>query len=258
MTANEMVAYALETSPELLPFLPELLADLDELGSDAEQIASILRDVTLPHTARVVDLGCGKGAVAIEIASELGLHVLGIELFEPFVAHATAAAQEAGVAHLCEFRHGDVSTMAEGLPPADVAVFAAVGDVLGTPAETMRVVRQYVRPGGYVLLADVFLRDGGSLDFPGFERYQSRAETVRGLTAWGDALVREVLEVEAGEDDDVDGDAAAIHRRAIALAERYPEHRDQLLAFAAYQAQANTHIAENLVDAVWVLRRSTT
>jgi hypothetical protein len=31
-----------------------------------------------------------------------------------------------------------------------------------------------------------------------------------------------------------------------------------LLAFAAYQAQANTHIAENLVDAVWVLRRSTT
>lgn len=257
MNANEMVAYALEAPPELLPFLPELLADLDELGSDAEQIAGILRDVALPDTARVVDLGCGKGAVAIAIASALGLRVLGIELFEPFVAHAAAAAQAAGVSLLCEFRHGDVRTMAEGLPPADVAVFAALGDVLGTPADTMRVVRQYVRPGGYVLLADVFLRDGGSVAFPGFERYRSRAETVRGLTAWGDALVREVLEDEANEDDG-DEDAAAIHRRAMALAERYPEHREQFLAFAAYQTQASAHIAENLVDAVWVLRRSTT
>lgn len=61
MTADEMVAYALEAPPELLPFLPELLADLDELGSDAAQIAGILRDLPLPPTTQVVDLGCGKG-----------------------------------------------------------------------------------------------------------------------------------------------------------------------------------------------------
>lgn len=257
MTANEMVAYALEAPPELLPFLPELLADLDELGSDARQVAAIVRDLALPPAARVVDLGCGKGATAMAIASTLGLRVLGIELFEPFVAHAAARAQDAGVSHLCQFRHGDVRTMAEGLPFADVAVFAALGDVLGDPAETMRIVRQYVRPRGYVLLADVFLRDGGSVAFPGFERYRSRAETVRGLTAWGDELSREVLEVD-DEDDDSAEDAAAIHRRALALAEQHPERREQLLAFSAYQAKASAHIAENLVDAVWVLRRSTT
>lgn len=257
MTANEMVAYALEAPTELLPFLPELLADLDELGSDAEQIAGVLRDLALPPTASVVDLGCGKGATAMAIASELGLRVLGIELFEPFVAHAAALARGAGVSPLCQFRHGDVRTMAGGLPPADVAVFAALGDVLGDPAETMRVVRQYVRPRGYVILADVFLREGGSVAFPGFERYRSRVETVRGLTVWGDELLREVLEIDH-EDDDSDEDAAAIHRRASALAEQHPEHRDQLLAFANYQAKANAHIAENLVDAVWVLQRSTT
>lgn len=257
MTANEMVAYALEAPTELLPFLPELLADLDELGSDAEQIAGVLRDLALPPTASVVDLGCGKGATAMAIASELGLRVLGIELFEPFVAHAAALPPSSG-------RHRDgTGTGAtpprpvQGLPPADVAVFAALGDVLGDPAETMRVVRQYVRPRGYVILADVFLREGGSVAFPGFERYRSRVETVRGLTVWGDELLREVLEIDH-EDDDSDEDAAAIHRRASALAEQHPEHRDQLLAFANYQAKANAHIAENLVDAVWVLQRSTT
>lgn len=258
MTANEMVAYALEAPPELLPFLPELLADLDELGSDSAQIAGVLRDLALPPTTSVVDLGCGKGATALAIASTLGLRVLGIDLFEPFVAHATAGARTAEMSHLCHFRHGDVRTMAEGLPSADVAVFAALGDVLGDPAETMRVVRQYVRPGGYVLLVDVFLRDGGSVAFPGFERYRSRRETVHGLTAWGDELVREVVEIDDKDDDDGDDDAAAIQRRALALAELHPAHRDQLLAFAAYQAKANAHIAENLVDAVWVLRRSTT
>lgn len=250
-----MVAYALEAPPELLPFLPELLADVDELGSNAGLIASLLRNLGLPETARVMDLGCGKGTVAIEIASTLGLHVLGIDLFEPFVAHATGAAQDAGVSPLCEFRHGDVCTMAGELALADVVVFAALGDVLGTPAETMRVIRRYVRPGGYVLLADVFLREGGSVAFPGFERYQSRAETVRGLTAWGDALVAEVVGSDTGEDDG-DGDAAAIHRRAVALAERHPEHREQLLAFASYQKEASAHIAQHLVDAVWVLRRT--
>ncbi len=255
MNADEMVAYALEAPPELLPFLPELLADFDELGSDAEQIARVLRDLQLPPTTRVVDLGCGKGATALKIASVLGLHVLGIELFEPFVAHATAAAQVAGVSHLCEFRHGDIRAQ-PGVMPVDVAVCAALGDVLGNPAETMRVLRQYVRPGGHVLVADVFLRDGGTATFPGFEHYRSRAETVRGLTAWGDALVTEVVEDAGRDDDSGDDDAAAIHRRAVVLATRHPEHREQLLAFAAHQAAANAHIAENLVDAVWVLRRS--
>lgn len=205
------------------------------------------------------DLGCGKGATAIAIASGLGLRVLGIELFEPFVAQAEALARDAWASHLCQFRHGDVRTTAEGLPSADVAVFAALGDVLGDPAETMRVVRQHVRPGGYVLLADVFLRDGGSVEFPGFERYRSRIETVRGLTAWGDELFREVPAIDdENDDDDGDEDATAIHRRASALAERHPQCREQLLAFADDQAKADAHIAENLVDAVRVLRRPTT
>lgn len=260
MPADAIVACSLEAPPELLPFLPELLADLDELGSDAEHVAGILRDLALPSTACVVDLGCGKGATAIAIASELHLRVLGIDLFEPFVAHATAAATAANVHHLCEFRHGDVRTMVHGLLPSDVAVFAALGDVLGDPAQTMRVVRHYVRPGGYVLVADVFLRDGGSIAFPGFEGYRSNAETVGGLTAWGDEIVREVQETASDKEggDGEDCEVAAIRRRAEALAERYPQQREALLAFAAYQAKASAHIAENLVDAIWVLRRAAT
>ena len=142
----EMVAYALEIQPALLPFIPELLRDLDELGSDAALIAQALGDLPLPPAATVIDLGCGKGAVSIAIARRLGVHVLGIDLFAPFIAHCQQAAAAAGVSDLCEFRHGNIARLAGSVEPADVVVFAALGDVLGPLDETMRVIRQFAKP----------------------------------------------------------------------------------------------------------------
>lgn len=52
----EMVAYALEVQPALLPFIPELLADLNELGSDSELLVRVLNDLRLPPSAKVIDL----------------------------------------------------------------------------------------------------------------------------------------------------------------------------------------------------------
>ena len=88
-TEQEMVAYALEVDLQLLPYLPELLADLEELGSDAELITQVIADLDLAADSEVIDLGCGKGAVALEIADELGFKVLGIDLFKPFIQALT-------------------------------------------------------------------------------------------------------------------------------------------------------------------------
>ncbi len=137
-----------------------------------------------------------------------------------------------------------------------MAVFAALGDVLGDPAATMRIVRRYVQPGGYVVVSDVCLREGGSRAFDGFEGYRSSDENVRGLTAHGDLLVSEAIEPESAAEEAGDNDVTAIRRRAEDVALRHPRHREQLLAFAEYQARAHAHIAEHLVDAVWVLQRA--
>ncbi|MCC6539765.1 MAG: hypothetical protein IT162_19610 [Bryobacterales bacterium] len=86
--------------------------------------------------------------------------MLGVDLFEPFIAHCRKA--------------------------------AALGDVLGPLDETMRVIRPFTRPGGWIIVSDPYVREGASSHFAGFESYASRKETVRRLTAWGDRLVREV------------------------------------------------------------------
>jgi SAM-dependent methyltransferase len=254
-----MIAYALEVDPILLPLVPELLADLDELGCDADLIVEVLEDLGLPGTSRVLDLGCGKGAVAIEIARELGFRVLGIDLFEPFIAHCRERAASAGVSNLCKFQHADILKVVDAFDPVDVAVFAAMGDVLGPLEETMGVIRRFVRPGGYIVINDDYVKDGGKAAFPRFESYASHDQTLRQLQSHGDLLVREALEALDGPDSGTSegtSEGAVIRRRAEELAEQHPDLKAALLAFADEQIREYAFMEANLVPAVWLLRRS--
>lgn len=266
LSDQEMVAYALEADVRLLPYLPDLLADLDELGSDAELITAAIGQLDLPAAPQVVDLGCGKGAVAVEIADTLGFAVTGIELFTPFLASCEALAVCRGVSRHCRFVPGNVRDLYQTLEPHDVAVFAALGDVLGPLDETIAIVRQYVKPGGYMVVSDPFVRPGGRVDFDGFEHYAERELTEQRLLACGDELV--ALHVEpfddllvefAAEDDDESDEGELIGQRAREIVQRLgAEHADSaaVLAFAAAQVAENLFIEENLQDAIWVLRRS--
>ena len=251
-----MLAYTLEIDPELLPFIPELLTDFEELGSDADEIVAAVASLALAADSTVVDLGCGKGAVGIEIADSLGFRVTGIDLFEPFIAICEAAAEEAGVHHLCEFRHGNVAKLAGELPPFDVAIFAALGDVLGPLDETIRILRDYVRPGGYILINDGFIEADKRLDFSGFAGYVGREETLLRLTRWNDELVYEKLFPSADGLEQGQVEAEAILKRAQGLALRHPELADRLLAYAQDQADEYGFLAENLTGAIWVFRKA--
>jgi cyclopropane fatty-acyl-phospholipid synthase-like methyltransferase len=250
---EEMIAYALEIDASLLRFVPELLADFDELGSDAEAIVEAIDALKLPASATVIDLGCGKGAVAVEIAGELGLRVTGFDLFAPFITECDARASEAGVTELCTFIHGDVAKLAGKIEPADVVVYAALGDVLGPIAETMQVIRQYAKPGGHIIVSDGYLRDGGSGNFPGFEKMKPRNEMIAAWIAHGDVLVSESVFEDANGDSDKE--AAAIWHRANMLAEQHPELKDALLGYARGQSDEYDFLAANIVSALWTFRK---
>jgi len=56
---------------------------------------------------RVLDAGCGVGGTAITLAETHGVHVTGLTICEPHVAVAAQHAEQRGVGHLVEFRHGD-------------------------------------------------------------------------------------------------------------------------------------------------------
>ena len=85
---DESVAQAMEIDVRLLPLLPELLTDLSELGSSAEQVVSALESVGVNPESTVLDLACGKGAVAVALAQRLGVRVEGVDGFLPFLKAA--------------------------------------------------------------------------------------------------------------------------------------------------------------------------
>lgn len=257
-TEDEMIAYALETHPALLPYMCELLTDLQELGGDAKAIARVLHTLKLTNSTTVVDLGCGKGAVVAEVAANLNLKVLGIELFAPFIESCKELSHSRGVSENCQFIHGDILKLAGRIEPFDVAIIAALGDVLGPLDQTVSVIRRYVKPGGYMVISDGFIKDGGSSDFPGFEQYAERGAMIARLTACGDTLVSEVIEAKDFDRDEHEDNTESemITARSKTLAARQPEIAAEALNYAKTQAAEYDFIDENFICAIWVLKRS--
>ena len=154
------LAQAFDATPELLPFIPKLLADLWALGCSLEVIVELLRPLGLPaETTRVLDLGCGKGAVALTLAREFGFQALGVDFFEPFIKDARERAEEMGVASRCQFVCDDIRDALGEASDFDLVIYASIGGVLGKFDECVAKLRRCVHPGGYMLIDAVFLSD---------------------------------------------------------------------------------------------------
>jgi ubiquinone/menaquinone biosynthesis C-methylase UbiE len=253
---ERQIAAALETTPDLLPFLSELLADIWALGSWPAVIAEMLGARDLPRSTRVLDLGCGKGAVGIQLARDLGFRVLGADLFEPFIREARERAQREGVDDLCEFRVAEARDVLMSGGDFDVVIWAALGGALGSFDRCVGQLRRVVRPNGYLVIDDGFLVSEHAIARSSYDHYTSREETHRLLTRHGDELSQETLipssEVEACNREN----NRCIQARAKGLTERFPEHADRLAGYANSQVAECEILESSIAAAVWLLQRT--
>jgi cyclopropane-fatty-acyl-phospholipid synthase len=74
----------------------------------------ICRKLGLQPGMRLLDVGCGWGAMAIHAASHFGVSVVGVTLSTEQQSYATRRAQEMGVDDLCEFRLQDFRDVRDG------------------------------------------------------------------------------------------------------------------------------------------------
>lgn len=251
------IAKAFDTTPELLPFIPELLADLWALGSTPELIVAYLRPLNLPPAStRALDLGCGKGAVAINLAKELGFQALGIDLFEPFIQDARVRAEELGVQSLCRFENADMRNVLHNAGEFDVVIYASVGGVLGAWEHCVGKLRKAIRPGGYMVIDDGFLTKTTRMERAGYEHYLPHEETLRLLTIHGDTLLREEV-ISAEETEALNRSyTELIRRRAEQLAQQHPETADYLFEYMERQERESEILESEVTGAVWFLRRA--
>lgn len=161
MTVEEKLAKSLTAeSVELIPYLPYLLQDLWELGSSPnDMLEMITKHIPVSKETRVLDLACGKGAVSVNLAKELGCMVKGIDIIPEFIDFAVQKALEFGVGELCEFLAGDITELVKTEKGYDIVILGAVGDVLGNAEETITLLKKTVKKGGYIIIDEAYGND---------------------------------------------------------------------------------------------------
>ncbi|MBW4077048.1 MAG: class I SAM-dependent methyltransferase [Acidobacteria bacterium] len=111
----------------------------------------VARKLDLQPGMRLLDVGCGWGAMAIHAATTYGANVVGITLSEPQQRYATERARIAGVSDLVEFRLQDYRDVKDG--PFDAISSIGMSEHVGRrslPAYT-QVLFDLLRPGGRLL-----------------------------------------------------------------------------------------------------------
>jgi SAM-dependent methyltransferase len=125
------------------------------------RLTAILEALPLRPGLRILEIGCGPGALARAVALRIGEgHVLGIDRSATAIAQARAAADDVPSARL-SFRVAEAETfvLAPGEAPFDLAVAIRVGALDGrhpdADARALPRIAAALGPGGRLLI------DGG-------------------------------------------------------------------------------------------------
>ena len=132
--------------------------------STFEQASERLTDIVVGKLAprpgdRVLDLGCGTGKPAIQMARSTGAQVVGVSVSTGDVELGTALASAEGMSEQVTFQHGDAMDL--DLPSSSFDAVLAIELVVHVPdrGQVLKEIARVVKPGGRVVLTD-FVRSG--------------------------------------------------------------------------------------------------
>jgi len=253
--SQQSVANSLEAEKNILPFMPYLLQDLWALGSSVNQILDLI--VTLPlssDSVEVLDLGCGKGAVSIQIASKSGFGVVGVDAMPEFLKDAHKKSSEYQVSDLCTFIEQDILTYVIDKHNFDIVILASVGGIFGSNKNTIKKLRTQVRPGGYMIIDDGYLKKREVLSRKRYEHYRNYEKTIQELTFFNDSLLTEICTSEVSRKIN-DEYLKVIENRCMKLISQYPELEKDLKNYLNLQREECDIINSELEGMIWVLKK---
>jgi len=235
--------------------MPYLLQDLWALGSSVDDIIRLIAELNLPpETTRILDLGCGKGAVLIRLAKTFGFQVLGIDAMLPFLEEANHKARAYKVAHLCKFESADIRQFTSIPHDFDVVILASLGGLFGSLKKTVGILRSQIRADGYIIIDDGYLKSGSRLLRKGYWHYKNHQASLKALTSFGDLVRREINTSEFNKEINREYLQVLIHR-GLELAEQHPELEEEVQSYIEQQKQECTVIEEKIEGTLWLLQK---
>jgi SAM-dependent methyltransferase len=118
---------------------------------------ALLRRAQITELARVLDVGCGVAATAIEVARRHGARVTAVDISPLMLERAEANVRAAGVAGLVTVTSGDILALPFGDAAFDVVIAEAVTMFADRPKAAAELAR-VTKPGGRVLATEFYWR----------------------------------------------------------------------------------------------------
>lgn len=251
---DDLIANSLGADPVLMPVLDYLLQDIEVLGGDPQQIVGMVRPLRMAGGVRLVlDLGCGKGVIATALAAELGLHVTGIDAFQPFIDEARARASVMGIGEQCLFEIADMRQLINRLPPFDIVLYVACGRIFGDMQQTIAALRTFLRPGGFILIGDVCRVNGVAGANPDIPDHQAVAAA---LMSHGDRIVMEKHGLTQEAEEAGAQASRILERRAREVMRLYPGLHASIWEYVETKRNARARYEGSLVPALWLVQKS--
>lgn len=112
----------------------------------------------------VLDIGCGVGATAIQIASRFGCRVTALDIDERMVNCARSNVHSAGLTQRIALKQGDMQTLPYADNSFDVVTIEAVTMFTRDRAQAAGEALRVCKPGGLVLDHELVWRERGHED----------------------------------------------------------------------------------------------
>ncbi|MBM4175690.1 MAG: class I SAM-dependent methyltransferase [Ignavibacteria bacterium] len=179
---QESILFSLDgKNPEVFPFLPYLLQDFWELGGSPSSIINLIKKNSI-HTKfpklKVLDLGCGKGAVSIQIAKKLNTEILGIDAIPEFIGEANRKAREFQVEKFVSFQVGDIRECVYTCFDFHLILLCSIGPVLGDICKTLEKLSESLVPNGYVIIEDGLIPNESDFVHPAYTKESDYYEKI--------------------------------------------------------------------------------
>lgn len=255
-SSQKSVADSLETDEHLLPHMPYLLQDLWAMGCSVNQVLDLIGTLKLTgEPVKVLDLGCGKGALSVQMAAKYGYHVTGIDAMPEFLKDAKDKAKEYEVSHLCKFIEFDILQYILENHDFNVVIFASLGGALGDNKTTVEKLRSQVTKGGYIIIDDGYLRSKERISRRGYGHYRNYDVTKRELTGFNDTLLAEESTTEESKEIN-NGYLEVINKRAQELIGQKPEMATKLKSYIQQQKEECDILEHELEGTIWVIQKT--
>jgi cyclopropane fatty-acyl-phospholipid synthase-like methyltransferase len=256
ISTEESVVAAMDgTNRDLYPFIPYILQDLWEIGSDPEVIITLInKHVRNPAELKILDLGCGKGAVSVRVSEKFGCHCHGIDAVPEFIEFARGKAKEYGVQHRCTFETGDIRKKVKYVSAYDMLILGSIGPVYGDFYTTLTTLSTCLSQRGLMIIDDGYLDDKNESVLPGIP---NKTAVLKQIHSAGMQLLDEHIMLKDDIKQSNDDIFAKLQQRCHELIQTYPDQKQLFLDYIRQQETENAILEDRLVCSAMLIGKNT-